>query len=112
MNCREAEPLIFAARDGALDENRRAALAGHLGQCPACRAMAAELEAAAVSWRAADGAATLPAVEVEWHAIRRRIRGEQPERESTFVGAGGLRRLWWSLATAAAAVALAVFVTP
>lgn len=111
MNCREAEELIFAARDGALDEIRRAALAQHLEQCAACRAMQAELEVAAKSWRTADSAVNLPAVEIEWHAIRRRMRGDHPAGGSA--AARWLRPRWWSLATATAAVvALAVFVGP
>ena len=112
MTCREAEPLIFAARDGALDELRRAALAEHLGQCAACRAMQAELEDAATSWHAADAVIKTPAVEVEWHAIRRRIRGDQTGTVTT--AARWLRPLWWSLATAtgAAALAMAIFAGP
>jgi anti-sigma factor RsiW len=110
MNCREAENLIFAARDGALDQNQRAALASHLTQCPACRAMPAELETAAVSWRAADATARVPAIEVEWHAIRRRIRGETPE--AALAGARWLRPLLWGVSAAAAALALTFLTNP
>jgi anti-sigma factor RsiW len=110
MNCREAENLIFAARDGALDQNQRAALASHLTQCPACQAMQAELESAAVSWRAADAATRVPVVEREWHAIRRRIRADEPAAASS--SGRWLRPALWGFAAAAAALAFALFVSP
>jgi anti-sigma factor RsiW len=105
MNCREAETLIFAARDGALDDTRRAALALHVAQCPACREVQAELENAATAWRAADHAAGVPAVEAEWHAIRRRIRGGTASPE-TATGAWRLPS-WLGIAATLAVVAFA-----
>jgi len=106
MNCPDAEPLLFLARDGALDESRRRALAAHLEQCPDCRAAAAALAEAAEAWRRGSAVVPTPVIEKEWHAIRRRIRaGEEPASAS---GA------WWrpavlSLAGAAAIALVALF---
>lgn len=108
MNCRDAEKLIFAERDGALTETQRAALAKHLDDCAACRSVPTELAAATNAWRRAGAAASVPTVEIEWHAIRRRIRGEESASTET---SGWRRPLGWSLA-AAAAIALAAFVGP
>lgn len=110
MNCREAESLIFAARDGALGEPQRATLAEHLGRCPACRELQATLDAAANAWRSADAGVPVPVVETEWHAIRRRIRAEQPDSASTT--AWWRRPMWLGLTTATAALALGLWVGP
>jgi hypothetical protein len=72
--------------------------------------MQVELEAAATAWRSADAATSVPVVEVEWHAIRRRIRGEAPEAASG--PARWLSPLLWTMSTATAALALAMFVVP
>jgi anti-sigma factor RsiW len=112
MTCREAETLIFAARDGALVESQRASLAEHVAHCEACRRLQAELATAAGVWRARDAAVRVPAVEVEWHAIRRRIRGEVLETTTATAWKRWLRPLAWSFSTAAAALMLAVFVAP
>jgi anti-sigma factor RsiW len=37
MTCQQAEPLLARAADGTLDNDRRAALAGHLTGCAGCR---------------------------------------------------------------------------
>jgi anti-sigma factor RsiW len=110
MNCREAESLIFAARDGALDETRRAALAVHVAQCRACHEIQSELATAATSWRSADASAKVPAIEVEWHAIRRRIRGE-----SQTAPVAGVARWWRPVflgVGAAAALAFGAMLAP
>ena len=38
MTCTDAEPLLAAAADGALDDTRRARLEAHLATCAECRA--------------------------------------------------------------------------
>src|SRR5512144_1336808 len=38
MTCPDAEPLLAAAADGALDEARQARLDAHLATCASCRA--------------------------------------------------------------------------
>jgi anti-sigma factor RsiW len=55
MNCAETEILICDYVDGALDADRRTEVERHLGQCPACAALAQD-SAAAVAFmqRAAD----------------------------------------------------------
>jgi hypothetical protein len=78
MNCHDTESLLFAERDGTLHESQRASLAAHVAGCASCRAMQQELAQAASAWRSADASVATPAVETEWHAIRRRIRHEVP----------------------------------
>ena len=110
MNCREAQSQIFAARDGAPDESPRAALAGHVAHCAACRQIRDNLATALGAWRTDSTRAVVPDAEREWHAVRRRIRGgaeagSAPVRPSRSVFA------WLSLplgAAAAAAFALVV----
>lgn len=74
MNCRDAERLIFAERDGALDETQRAALATHLAGCPHCGRVRALLAEAADSWRAAGARVAAPDTGAEWRALRHRMR--------------------------------------
>jgi hypothetical protein len=75
MNCREAQPQIFAERDGALDTVQRAALDGHLAQCDACRRVRENLASAVSAWRIEAVNVRVPDAEREWQAVRRRIRG-------------------------------------
>ena len=108
MNCREAQPQIYAERDGALDNTQRAALDGHLAQCDACRRIREELTAALTVWRTEALNVTVPDAEREWHAVRRRIRGGAES------GAGRTSRsrrnlfAWLVIPLGAAAVALLV----
>lgn len=113
MNCREAQSQIFAERDGALDHPRRVALDSHLASCDGCRRSRETLSAALTAWRLEVGQVTVPDAEREWHAVRRRIRGG--------VEAGAARTArprrslftWFAVPVgAAAAVALALFVSP
>src|SRR6187549_930473 len=113
MNCREAQPHIFAERDGALDDLRRAALDGHLAQCDACRRIRDDLTAALTSWRADVNRVAVPDVEREWHAVRRRIRGGAETGAAR--SARPRRNLFTWIAVpvgAAAALAFALFVSP
>src|SRR6187549_3483366 len=75
MNCREAQNQIFAERDGALAETERAALVAHVAQCSDCRRIREDLVVAVDFWRAEAAKVTVPDVEREWHAVRRKIRG-------------------------------------
>lgn len=75
MNCREAEHQIFAERDGALDETRRAALATHLAQCPGCQRMRENLATALDALRTHSQQVRVPDAELEWQKLRREIRG-------------------------------------
>src|SRR5688572_24931554 len=112
MNCREAQSQIFAERDGALDNTRRAALDGHMAHCSDCQRIRESLTAALVAWRTEANQVTVPDAEREWHDVRRRIRGGaeagagrvSPPRRNFFT--------WVALplgAAAAAAVAFFVF---
>ena len=113
MNCREAQSHLFTARDGALDNHQRVALDGHLAQCDGCRKVRDDLTAALTVWRTEVRQITVPDAEREWHAVRRRIRGGAEAgaaRESR-----PRRNLFTFLAIpvgAAAAIALALFVSP
>jgi len=113
MNCREAQPQIFAERDGALDNLQRVALDGHLAQCGACRRIREDLTTALTAWRMEVSVVSVPDAEREWHAVRRRIRGGA---ESGAARASRPRRNLFAWITiplgAAAAAALAFFVMP
>ena len=113
MNCRKAQSQIFAERDGALENSLRVALDGHLTSCGDCRRMRENLTAALTAWRIEVIQTPVPDAEREWHAVRRRIRGG--------VEAGAVRDsrprrnlfTWVAVPVgAAAAVALAFFVSP
>ena len=113
MNCREAERQIFAERDGVLAPDQRVALATHVTHCAACRRKRDNLAAAIEAWRVTTHTAAVPDADREWQAIRRRRRSEiHPVLERT----GGRRRNvipWLAVPfAAAAAVAIALFVTP
>lgn len=107
MNCRDAETLIFAERDGTLNDNQRADLARHLGDCAGCRQLRADLSAATDAWRARTAEVAVPDAEAEWHKLRAQLHGSEvrttPKRR--------IAPIVW-LATplaAAAAIALAFF---
>ncbi|MBE2214738.1 MAG: zf-HC2 domain-containing protein [Opitutaceae bacterium] len=109
MNCRAAQRLISAERDGALSSRERASLEAHVAGCPECTRARASLAAAATAWKSADQHVATPDVERAWMDIRREIRrGRDYE---TRAGAG-----WWLRAlrvglpvAGVAAVALTVF---
>ena len=113
MNCREAQDQIFAERDSAPESSRRAALEGHVAHCASCQRIRADLAAAFTMWRTDAEKVTVPDAEREWHAVRRRIRGgveagaarsERPRRNLV---------TWFAVPLgAAAALALALFVSP
>lgn len=112
MNCREAQDRILTERDGALDQTSRVALAGHLADCAGCRRVRDDLTAAVSAWRAEVANVRVPDAEREWHAVRRKIRGG----ETAAAGPARSRRslfTWIALPLgAAAAAAIALFVSP
>jgi anti-sigma factor RsiW len=110
MNCREAEHSLFAERDGALDETQRAALVSHVDECSACRLLRQNLTVALAELQASSRQSSLPDVELEWQKLRREIRGG-----ATAQMAASRRSpiTWFALPlAAAAALAIAFFVTP
>ncbi len=112
MNCREAQELIFADRDGAPD-NGRAALESHLAHCAGCRQVRANLAAALDDWRDAAEKVAVPDVEREWHAVRRRIRGGAQAGAVTTTPPRRQLFAWLALPLgAAAALALALYISP
>jgi len=107
MNCREAEQQIFAARDGALDEFRRAALASHLDDCAACRRVQNDLSTFVETWREGSEQVRVPDPQIEWRKLQRRIAEPAQPRRS--------RATWLALpsaAFAAAALAIGVHLRP
>jgi hypothetical protein len=112
MNCREAQSYLFADRDDVL-ETQRVALDSHVAECTGCRRMRENLGAALTAWRVEVHQTTVPNVEREWYAVRRRIRGGvesgevrlEPSRRNLFT--------WFAVPVgAAAALAFAFFVMP
>jgi hypothetical protein len=113
MNCREAQSHLFSERDNALDNHQRVALDGHLAQCDGCRRVREDLTTALTVWRVTTVKVATPDAEREWHAVRRRIRGGG---EAGAVRTTRPRRNLFSFIAvplgAAAAIALALFVSP
>ena len=110
MNCRQAQDQIFAERDGAPDDIRRTALDGHVAHCADCRRIRDDLSATFALWRARAGNVTVPDAEREWHAVRRQIRGGA---ETTATTRPRWSFSWFAVPLgAAAAVALALYVSP
>lgn len=106
MNCQEAEPLLFAERDGVLDSNQRAALDRHYDGCPKCRQRREAVAAAMVEFQQDYSAVAVPGVDAEWRALR--VRLETSRRPSARRLLGPL--LWLGVPLgAAAALAFAFF---
>ncbi len=113
MNCREAQDQIFAERDGAPNDNRRAALATHVAECAGCRQMRDNLAAALGMWRTEVEKVTVPDAEREWYAVRRRIRGGVAAGTETTTARSRRIISWVAVPIgAAAALAVALFVSP
>lgn len=114
MNCRSAEPLLLAERDGVLTPAQHAELASHVAACASCRQFRADLAAALEAVSADVQTVPLPDVDVEWRAVQAKISGG-PAAERSAASGNEKRRLapvvWISAPlAAAAAVALALFV--
>lgn len=108
MNCRAAQRLMSAERDGALATGERADLESHLAGCADCRQARAAVAGAINRWRATQAKVAVPDSERAWQDIRREIRRGAP------ADAPGVRPFpRWALATgAAAAVIVAVAFGP
>jgi len=83
MNCEKCQDLLSDYVDGALGNRERAALAAHLGACPACAEVREELRSIVVAARATREYAAAPPDE---RALWLRIR-EAVEREEVFAPA-------------------------
>lgn len=112
MNCRSAQRLLSAERDGALAPTERAALDAHLEACADCRRFRAAVAGAAEAWRTSVASVPVPDIERAWQAIRRELR-------SGGVPAGGEARPtpWFSrwvlpIGAAAAVAVVAIVVAP
>lgn len=111
MNCRSAQPLLLAERDGVLTPAQHAELAAHLAACASCRQFRAELAAALDAVRADTQAVPLPDIDAEWRAVQAKINGAAAAPSSRPAKRRLAPVLWFSAPlAAAAAVALAFFV--
>lgn len=114
MNCRSAEPLLLAERDGVLTPAQRAELASHVAACASCRQFRADLATALDAVRAETRAVPLPDIDAEWRAVQAKINGDTASERatSTRLQKRRLAPIVWISAplAAAAAVALALFV--
>ncbi len=109
MNCRAAERLMSAERDGTLSPTERVALEAHVAGCASCHQAREAIAAAAASWRARDARIATPDVERAWHAIRRQMRADEAAPKST-AARWWMRALWTGIpAVGAAALALVVW---
>lgn len=107
MNCRNAQSLLSAERDGPLEASERTRLDQHVSECAACRRMREELTAATATWRRVSSEVAIPDAEREWHALRHSIRnGGSASRVRTVIRLAG-----WGIPVAAAALLAAVFFT-
>ncbi|MCX6955143.1 MAG: zf-HC2 domain-containing protein [Verrucomicrobia bacterium] len=85
MNCRTAQRLLSAERDGALAAPERAGLAAHVAGCAECRQFQAALGEAGNRLRSAAARVPVPDEERAWQDIHREIRAARPEAT----------RAWW-----------------
>ena len=108
MNCARWEPQLSAYIDGALGASDRAAVDAHIGACPACRMLIADI--AAVHLAASTLEPLVPPARV-WHRLSERARPEQAERVE---GATVRPRSFWAWAWVAwrplGAVAMAALI--
>jgi predicted anti-sigma-YlaC factor YlaD len=108
MNCRSAQPLLSAERDGALAFRERADLEAHVAGCAECRRFQATLAATGEQLRAAAARVVVPDEVRAWQDIQREIRLSKPEAA----------RPWWNVVrwavplTGVAALAMVAFISP
>jgi anti-sigma factor RsiW len=108
MNCRAAQRLLSAERDGPLGNSERANLEAHLAGCRECRQARSVIAAVVDRWRSSSAAITVPDAERAWQDIRREIRTSAPADAR-----GSRAALRWALPLAAAAtLGLAVTMAP
>jgi len=107
MNCRAAQRLLSADRDGALAPPERAGLDEHVRACAGCRQFQVTLAEAAADLQAAAAQVKVPYEERAWQDIHRAIRAGRPTAT----------RSWWApvrwalpIGAAAALAAVVAFV--
>lgn len=111
MNCRSAQPLLLAERDGVLTPAQHAELASHLAACASCRQFRTDLAAALDAVRADVQAVPLPDIGAEWRAVQAKIDGGAAAATSRRAKRRLAPVVWFGAPlAAAAAVALALFV--
>ncbi|MDP3072135.1 MAG: zf-HC2 domain-containing protein [Opitutaceae bacterium] len=107
MNCREVQSELFADTEDTPANARRAAVAAHVAHCAACQRVRDDLTAALTAWRSDVAKVSIPDAELEWHAVRRRIRGGGVPASS---GSWQKWTAWLGLPLAVAAAAALIFV--
>lgn len=112
MNRRDAESLIFAARDAELSAADAARLEQYLAEHPNDRKLAADYETVVQAWRQADQQVAVPNPTTEWHAIRRRIRNSDTKTSASGGGLPSWSRLLRFATPLAAAAALVIALLP
>jgi predicted anti-sigma-YlaC factor YlaD len=110
MNCRSAQRLLSAERDGALTSGECTALEAHLAECADCRRFRATVADAAEAWRASAARMQAPDADLAWQAVRREIRSGR-------ASVGARSAPWFSrwmlpVGMAAALVAAVILVAP
>lgn len=103
MNCRSAQPLLSAERDGALSPHERAGLEAHVAGCAECQRFQAAVAKAGGGLRVAAARVKVPDEERAWQDIHREIRAGRPAAAKAWWNLGR-----WTLPVGAAAAALAV----
>lgn len=73
MNCRSAQPLLLAEKDGVLTSAQHAELASHVASCTVCCAFRTELAVALDTLRVEAQATPLPDIDAEWRAVQAKI---------------------------------------
>ena len=109
MNCREVQSELFAANEGTPANPRRAEVEAHVANCAACRRVHEDLTGALAAWRSDVSKIAVPDAELEWHAVRRRIRGGGGEPS---VRSRHNWMSWLGLPLATAAAVVLVMVAP
>jgi hypothetical protein len=107
VNCRHAQDELLAARDAPSGAASSSALNEHLSGCADCQALQQQLAAATSAWQETEAQVTIPDAQLEWHAVRRRLRQSESAGPAT---------AWWRRTlrytaplTAAAAVAFVIW---
>lgn len=75
MNCREADSLLQAERDGVLSAPQLAELERHVAACPACRRLRADLAEAVAAMRTEAARVPVPDAAQEWRVLQGKLRG-------------------------------------
>ncbi len=106
MNCHDAEPLLLAESDGVLTSAQHAALSAHLGSCPACQQLRANVAEALSTLKSEAANVSVPDAGGEWRTIRAQLQSAFREPEKRRPSAPIL----WLAVPLAAALVLAFFI--